>query len=125
MRRLTHLLVLAAFVFSCGGQWYVLQGVAWIKMIHDFSQEVPLAQAVAMTLSGEYPCDICKAIEQKKQAEKNEICAIEKYDKAALLSDAVASTQPDFVPATYPIHPSAFLVHAEPPPVPPPRLVSS
>ena len=52
MRRLTHLIVLAAFIFSCGGHWYLLQGIAWIKMIRDYSQFVPVNEAVSMTLSG-------------------------------------------------------------------------
>ena len=67
MRRLTHLVVLVAFIFSCGGQWVVLQGLAWANMVREYSEVVPLQQAVKMTLSGEYPCPLCKAIAEKKQ----------------------------------------------------------
>ncbi len=55
MRRLTHFIVLAAFVFSLGGHWYLLQGLAWVNMVREYSQMVPLTQAVEMTLSGNRP----------------------------------------------------------------------
>ena len=66
MKRLTHLIVLAAFIFSCGGHWYLLQGIAWVKMVQDYAQFVPVAEAVSMTLSGKYPCAICQAIAGKE-----------------------------------------------------------
>jgi hypothetical protein len=68
MRRLTHLLVLAAFIFSCGGQWAAFQAIAWANMIREYSEMVPLTQAVQMTFSGRYPCAICKAIAQERGA---------------------------------------------------------
>ncbi len=52
MRRLTFFTVLVAFVFSCGGQWPVLQGVAWANMVREYSEAVPFTQAVQMTFSG-------------------------------------------------------------------------
>ena len=70
MRRLTHLVVLLAFVFSCGGQWAAIQCVAWANMIRDYSQMVPLAQAMKMTFSGDYPCAICKALAEKKNSDQ-------------------------------------------------------
>jgi hypothetical protein len=121
MRRLTHIIVLAAFVFSCGGQWYVLQCVAWVKMLHDYSQMVPFAQAVGMTFSGQYPCEICKAIAEKKQAENDKICSLEKYDKKFLPPVAIAPAPPNATPFQYADYLSFLQAHSEPPPTPPPR----
>ena len=81
MRRLTHLLVLGAFVLSCGGNWAVLQCVAWVSMIHEYSEMVPLTEAVGMTLSGKYPCAICKAIAEKKQSDNVKALTFEKFEK--------------------------------------------
>ncbi len=125
MRRLTHLIVLAAFVFSCGGQWYVLQGVAWIKMIHDYSQMVPLSTAVSMTLSGQYPCEICKALAEKKQSEDAKLCSFEKVDKKFSPPVAVALIRPESVSLQYLGYLNSLQTRSETPPTPPPRPASA
>jgi hypothetical protein len=123
MRRLTLLVVLVAFIFSCGGQWYVLQGIAWANMIREYSQMVPLSQAVEMTLSGHYPCPLCQIIAERKNAEHDKIATIEKQEKK-ILSIALVVKAP-FSPGADQI----FLVgdeflrtRSEPPPLPPPRF---
>jgi hypothetical protein len=121
MRRLTHIIVLAAFVFSCGGQWYFLQGVAWIKMLHDYAQMVPFTEAASMTFSGKYPCEICKAIAEKKQAENDKICSLEKYDKKFFPPVAIALPLPDAASFQYPGHLNSFQSRSESPSTPPPR----
>lgn len=125
MRRLTHILVLAAFVFSCGGQWYVLQGIAWVKMIHDYSQIVPLTEAVNMTFSGKYPCPICKALAEKKQSENNKICDVEKYTKKFFAPLAVATVVPSATSFQYANFSDHLLTRTESPPTPPPRTLLS
>lgn len=122
MRRLTHIVVLSAFVMSCGGQWYLLQCVAWVKMLHDYAQMVPVAEAVTMTFSGQYPCAICKAIAEKKQAENDKICSIEKYDKQFLAPVAGSLVRADITSFQYADYLSTLQVRSEPPPTPPPRL---
>jgi hypothetical protein len=121
MRRLTHIIVLAAFVFSCGGQWYVLQGLAWVKMIHDYAQMVPLTEAVSMTFSGQYPCEICKALAEKKQSENDKICSLEKVEKKFFSSVAVVLAHPNAVPLRYADYLTSLQTRAEAPPTPPPR----
>jgi hypothetical protein len=122
MRRLTHIIVLAAFVFSCGGQWYVLQCVAWVKMLHDYSQMVPFTEAVGMTFSGKYPCAICKAIAEKKQSENDKIASFDKYEKKFFPPVAIALVPPKGVPVPYADYLISLQVRSESPPTPPPRL---
>ncbi len=69
MRRLTLIVVLVAFTLSCGAQWPVLQCVAWLNMIREYSEIVPVAKAVQMTFSGHYPCALCRAIAEKKRSQ--------------------------------------------------------
>ena len=90
MRRLTHIIVLAAFIFSCGGQWYALQCVAWVKMIHDYSQMVPFTEAIGMTFSGQYPCAICKAIADNKQVENDKNSVRARKIREEILSAPIA-----------------------------------
>jgi hypothetical protein len=123
MRRLTHLFVLGAFIFSCGGQWYVLQCVAWVNMIHDYSQVVPVTEAVKMTFSGKYPCPICKAIAERKQSENTKVAAISKYEKKFFppsVSLAPRATPPS--PETFAPWELFFQTWSETPPTPPPRF---
>jgi hypothetical protein len=121
MRRLTHLVVLAAFIFSCGGQWYVLQCVAWVKMLHDYSQVVPFTQAFGMTFSGQYPCEICKVIAEKKQAENDKICSFEKVEKNFVPPASEAPARPDAVAVQYADYLNSLQTRGETPPTPPPR----
>ena len=124
MRRLTLCVVFAAFAFSCGGQWYALQGVAWVSMLYDYAQMVPFPQALEMTFSGEYPCPICQAIAEKQQAEKEKALEIGK-DKQKFLAAAAALARPVFptqAPDYAPLQ--QYLAEwSQAPPLPPPRGV--
>jgi hypothetical protein len=125
MRRLTHLIVLVAFVFSCGGQWAAFQCIAWANMIHDYSQVVPLEQAVRMTFSGQYPCEICKAITEKKSSDEQKSLALDKYQKKFFPPLAIDAIAPDFIAFTYAEYSKLLFFRVETPPAPPPRLVLS
>jgi hypothetical protein len=123
MRRLTLFVVLFAFVFSCGGQWYVLQGIAWANMIREYAQMVPLTQAVQMTFSGKYPCALCKAIAEKKQSENLKIAALEKETKKRV-SPGLGWVPPaaDVSPQDFVVRDRHFQTRSEVPPTPPPRF---
>jgi hypothetical protein len=124
MRRLTHLIVLGAFIFSCGGHWYVLQGIAWINMIHQYSQFVPLSEAVSMTLSGKYPCRICQAIAEKKQSENNQLLPLDKYEKKFFPPVVMAAAGPSVAALEYPTISERLSTRSEAPPTPPPRSLA-
>jgi hypothetical protein len=122
MRRLTLLVVFVAFVFSCGGQWPLLQVVAWGNMIREYSQMVPLSQAVEMTFSGKYPCALCQAIAEKKDSENAKLLAVFKYEKLILpSSDAVVNRAVEASPQEFVFRGSSFSTRSEAPPTPPPR----
>jgi hypothetical protein len=123
MRRLTHLIVLTAFILSCGGNWYVLQGIAWVKMIQEYSETQPLAKAIAMTLSGEYPCEMCKAIAEKKKADTDQLCALDKLEKKFFPPVSAAPATPRVTQIQYAGQNVSFQPRAEAPPTPPPRAL--
>ena len=123
MRRLTLVVVLVAFVFSCGGQWPVLQCIAWVNMIREYSEMVPLAEAVQMTLSGQYPCALCKAIAEKKQSGDTKTAALVKHEKKMLSHPLVAAGGRTTVsPQFFEVAEQFLNTRSEPPPTPPPRL---
>jgi hypothetical protein len=123
MRRFTHLVVLIAFIFSCGGQWPVLQGVAWVNMIREYSEMVPFTQAVQMTLSGQYPCAICKAIAEKKESENNKVAMLFQHEKKIASSCfSIMPRDTSVSPQNFVIRDSSFNSRTEAPPTPPPRF---
>ncbi len=122
MRRVTHLVVLVAFIFSCGGQWTVLQCVAWANMIREYSEMVPVTQAVEMTFSGKYPCAICKAIAEKKASENAKVALLFQHEKKLTSSGffvkapLITEAAQNFVSFA-----QSLQTRSEAPPVPPPR----
>ena len=123
MRRLTLLVVLVAFTFSCGGQWPVLQCVAWANMIREYSEMVPLTQAVEMTFSGQYPCALCKAIAEKKQEENAKLATTLQHEKKLFSPGLVVKARSIAISLqTFVIREQIFQNWSEAPPTPPPRL---
>ena len=123
MRHVTLLVVLVAFIFSCGGQWAVLQGVAWANMIREYSTVVPVSQAIAMTFSGQYPCEICKIVAEKKESENAKVAILFEHEKKQLSSDlhvttpVLAISEQDFIAWA-----QSLQTRSEVPPTPPPRF---
>lgn len=62
------MMALALFLVA-GGHWAMLQGVAWATMVHDFSRNGSLTQAVEKTFDGKHPCAMCKKIAKVKNSE--------------------------------------------------------
>jgi len=65
-----HLLIFLAF-WVTGGQWLMLQSVAWVNMVRDYSQNASLSQAVAKTFDGNHPCPLCRFIQKEKSAQNS------------------------------------------------------
>lgn len=67
-RLITLMMALSLFLVA-GGHWAMLQGVAWVTMVHDFSRGGSLTQAVEKTFDGKHPCAMCKKIAKAKNSE--------------------------------------------------------
>jgi len=120
---MTLLVVLVAFTFSCGGQWPVLQGVAWANMIREYSEMVPMTQAIEMTFSGQYPCELCKIIAEKKQSENAKVATLFQHEKKLSSPVFFVGARLVNVSAQDFVRWESFLqTRSEVPPVPPPRF---
>jgi hypothetical protein len=62
--------VAVLLIFSIGGHWALLQSVAWVSMVLDFSKEAPLEVAVSKTFDGKHPCHICTFVKKGKESEQ-------------------------------------------------------
>ena len=54
-----------------GGQWLMLQSVAWVNMVKDYSHNATLSQALAKTFDGSHPCPLCRFIQKEKTAQNS------------------------------------------------------
>ena len=72
MLRLSKLLVVLSLISSIGLQWSLLQSVAWIGMIVDYSRDASIGKALEKTFDGQHPCCLCKMIQKGRDAEKKQ-----------------------------------------------------
>jgi hypothetical protein len=63
-----RLVILLALMVSIGGQWLVLQGVAWVGMAVAYSiEEGSVTSGLGKTFDGDHPCPLCKAVRKASQ----------------------------------------------------------
>ena len=101
----------------------MLQGIAWVNMVREYSEVVPLTEAVSMTFSGQYPCELCKIVAEKKGSENDKVAILFQHEKKQLSfgfqlkAPVIELSEQDFIVG------SPFLqTRTEAPPTPPPRF---
>ena len=114
--------VVLAFALMCilGGNWALLQTVAWTTMLADNLQSNSLHDAMAMTFDGQHPCPLCRAIAAGKQNEKKNTLAQAQKLEFPLFKDSIVLIAPSRQD-NFPLVPSAVKSLSEQPPTPPPR----
>lgn len=125
-RKLSIACLLCAWVCANGVVWNVVQVVAWTKMVHDYSQVMPLAQALKVTFSGEAPCDLCHISQSAEETARQQLphdvlgAGQEKFVLACALPVPLILLSPD---SAWPgVDHDAGLTRTEAVPVPPPRV---
>jgi hypothetical protein len=118
------IIMMAVALFSViGGPLALLQGVAWVKMAHDFSKTGTLSQAIAKTFDGHHLCPLCKKIVRARASEEKTPVTM-KVDKKAevfIAGTSAAVPVPEIRPFAY--GPVPFVLMPErfiAPPVPVP-----
>jgi len=126
--RIARTLLVLALAASIGLHWMLLQSVAWVSMIADFSQKNSLRTAVTMTFDGNHPCPLCLAVKagenSEKQSDKPDLLKGKDLGCFALneifhyLPPCPKGSEPNPTPAPQ----DTPSVRNSRPPVPPPRL---
>lgn len=125
-RALSIAALLTAWLCANGAVWNVVQAVAWAKMFHEYSQMMPVAEALELTFDGSAPCDMCTIVQNAEKTARSQLPADAALgggiEKILLLADSAPTPvlrAPDFAwPGL--VH-EAGLTRANPVPVPPPR----
>lgn len=106
-----------------GGQWLLLQSVAWVGMIITYSQTATLSEAVSMTFDGNHPCRMCLVVKEGKKSENKE-SQLKPELKFDFLCMERSALQPPMLPFTLlPAESFHAPARCEAPPGPPPRIV--
>lgn len=53
-----------------GGHWAVLQVIAWGQMLHSYSRNASLTEALAKTFDGDHPCALCSKVKEGRQRDE-------------------------------------------------------
>ena len=107
----------------------MLQSVAWARMLRDYSQQPGgnLRTAVVQTFDGQHPCELCRDIQRVKRstperqaplpskAEKQVVARLPEENRSLVRENASREPLWLITPAPF------YRLHAERPPVPPPR----
>ncbi|NNC89268.1 MAG: hypothetical protein HKN82_12480 [Akkermansiaceae bacterium] len=127
MHTLRRILFALAALCLVDGHLFVGQSVAWLTMIGDRAPQMGFTAAVADSLSGESPCDVCRAIRDERQEKRQEAPLPDSRPELkfapVVFSERVAV--PDAPPASGPpaaAVPAIWRSWAAEVPTPPPRL---
>lgn len=66
MRRLSAILVLCAWLLANGAHWDLVQSFAWGRMIANYSQSMPLSEAIRLTFTADNLCGVCEFVADGK-----------------------------------------------------------
>ncbi|MDI1248374.1 MAG: hypothetical protein PSV13_05770 [Lacunisphaera sp.] len=125
-RSLSFTALCLAWLCANGALWNAVQVVAWVKMFHDYSQVMPVAQALQITFDGSAPCELCHFTEKAQAAARDQLpreAALSGGEKVLLASESA----PQFVLAApdfgWPgVGADSGPARTDPVPVPPPRV---
>ena len=65
--RFAHLLALFAWLLATGSHWDLVQGLGWGRMIANYSQTMPVGEAIRLTFTPDNMCGICETVATAKQ----------------------------------------------------------
>ena len=88
-------MLFCAMFTIAGGHLLVVQSVAWVNMIVEYSQTAGLVDAVVMTFDGSSPCKLCKAVDAGQQNQSKmpqSVKADKKIEGVCLVSSFVVKT---------------------------------
>ena len=115
-------IVLLMLTISVGFHWTLLQSIAWVGMVVNYSQSSPIKEALRKTFDGQHPCQICHIVASGKKSERKEQTqAPAKKMELFLVSTPRFIFTPDKI-ALVAWLPDLNARLSESPPKPPPRL---
>ena len=105
---------------TLGFHWGLLQSVAWVGMIVNYSCQGSLKEAVSKTFDGQHPCPLCKLVRAGKTSEKKPDAQQNVKQLDLFAGHAAVFEFPALPPSAFPI-PRMTLSRTDVPLLQPPR----
>jgi hypothetical protein len=112
--------VVFALCVTLGFHWGLLQSVAWVGMIVDYSRQGSIKEAVCKTFDGQHPCPLCKLVRAGKASEKKTEAQQSTRQVDLFAGQTASFVFPPLPDSSYSVPPPAAS-RTEVPPLPPPR----
>jgi hypothetical protein len=106
---------------AIGLHWLLFQSVAVVTMTVRFTQDAPLAVAIAKTFSGQNPCSLCKFVKEGQAAESKQSILVKEARLDLLLDTSRILILPPILAAELAAPTPTPLARSLAPPLPPPR----
>jgi len=122
MSKLGRTTVLLMLTISVGFHWTLLQSIAWVGMVVNYSHSSPIKEALRKTFDGQHPCQICHIVASGKKSGRTEQTQAPAQKMELFL---VAAPRFVFTPDKVPLiawQPGLNARFSDSPPKPPPRL---
>lgn len=123
LRHFAIIVMALALFMAIGGPLALLQGVAWVGMVHDFSKTGTLSEAVAKTFDGHHLCPLCQKLVKARAAEEKTPVTMKVDKKAEVFIAGSSASVPvpgsrrfTYGPVPFVLMPERFIA----PPVPVP-----
>ena len=118
---------LIALLMTLGVHWILLQSVAWVGMVAEYSRSASVREALRETFDGQHPCRLCLQIRDGREQQKREQAKIPWlqtvrvpdwfFEPRAVFAPIISTAAAEAVPFV----PKARSDFIESPPTPPPR----
>jgi hypothetical protein len=120
LSKISKWVLVFALCGSLGFHWGLLQSVAWVGMMVNYSCQGSLKEAVVKTFDGKHPCPLCKLVREGKKTEKKPDSQQNVKQIDLFAGNVVAFRFPASPLSNFP---SSFVTctRADAPPLPPPR----
>ena len=70
-RKFSITCLLIAWFCATGAVWNIVQVVGWAGMIREYSQVMPLSEAITVTFDGAAPCHLCDLAQEGEDATRD------------------------------------------------------
>jgi hypothetical protein len=70
LSKISKWLLVFMLCVTLGCHWGLLQSVAWVGMMVNYSCQGSLKDAVSKTFDGRHPCPLCKLVREGRKSEK-------------------------------------------------------
>jgi hypothetical protein len=120
LSKISKWLLVFMLCVTLGCHWGLLQSVAWVGMMVNYSCQGSLKDAMSKTFDGQHPCPLCKMVRAGKTSEKKPEAqqSVKQIDLFAGV--AAAFDFPSSPPPVFPV-PRMTASRTDVPPLPPPR----